>query len=175
LSASEYAVLGLLDSGGGQSGYDLLKQVNRAVGYMWAPAKSRLYTVLGRLDAAGLAASQAAKGRGPTREVYSITAAGRAALHAWVSDTTLELSPPRDPFLLKLFFARRAAPAAATELVAAYREHVAKLLEEWEQQERGEPEATPVDLIALRFALLRGRATLAWCDETLKILEEVSS
>jgi PadR family transcriptional regulator, regulatory protein AphA len=174
-SATEYAVLGLLDSGGGQSGYDLLKRVDRAVGYMWAPAKSGLYAVLGRLEAAGLATSQTAKGRGPTKEVYWITAAGRAALRAWLSDSTLELSPPRDPFLLKLFFARRAAPAAATELVAAYREHVVQLLDEWEQQERDEPEATPVDVIALRFALLRGRATLAWCDETLEILEEEAS
>jgi PadR family transcriptional regulator AphA len=167
-------VLGLLDSGGPQSGYDLLKRIDSAVGYMWAPAKSGLYTVLGRLEAAGLAVSETVKERGPTKEVYSLTAAGRAELRAWLSDSTLELAAPRDPFLLKLFFARRAAPAAARELVGAYREHVAQLLEEWEQQERDEPWATPLDLMALRFALLRGRATLAWCDEALEILEQAS-
>jgi hypothetical protein len=47
--------------------------------------------------------------------VYSITLAGRAALRAWLTDSTLELTAPRDPFLLKLFFARRAGPAAAVE------------------------------------------------------------
>src|SRR5438445_135354 len=123
LSATEYAVLGLLDSGGAQSGYDLLKRIDRAVGYMWAPAKSGLYTVLGRLQAAGLAEPETVKERGPTKEVYSLTGAGRAALRAWLADSTLELATPRDPFLLKLFFARRAAPATARALVTAYRKH----------------------------------------------------
>jgi PadR family transcriptional regulator AphA len=163
-------VLGLLDSGDGQSGYDLLKRVERGIGYMWAPAKSGLYTVLGRLEAAGLASSTTAKERGPTKAVYSITAAGRTALHGWLSDPTLELSPPRDPFLLKLFFARRVAPKAAAELVTAYRAHVARLLGEWERQEQANHDAPAIDLIPLRFALARARATLAWCDETLEIL-----
>lgn len=167
-------MLGLLDSGGGQSGYDMLKRVERGVGYMWAPAKSGLYTVLGRLEAAGLVSSTTVKARGPTKEVYSITAAGRTELHAWLSDPNLQLTPPRDPFLLKLFFARRAAPAAAAELVAAYREHVLRLLEEWERLEQAEPDASPIELIPLRFALARARATLAWCDQTLEILEEAS-
>src|SRR5919201_4574066 len=114
---------------------------------MWAPEKSRLYAVLGRLEAAGLATSTTAKERGPTKSMYSITPAGRAALHAWVSDPTLELPPPRDPFLLKLFFARRVAPDAAAELVAAYRDHLAGLLEEWELQERAEADADPIELI----------------------------
>ncbi len=112
LSVTEYSVLGLLDLGGGQSGYDLLKRVERNVGYMWAPAKTGLYTVLGRLEAAGLASSRTAKERGPTKQVYSITAAGRAALRAWLTDSTLEITPPRDPFLVKLFFAKMAAPAS---------------------------------------------------------------
>jgi PadR family transcriptional regulator AphA len=175
LSATEYAALGLLDDGGAQSGYDLLKRIERSIGYMWAPAKSGLYTVLGRLEADGLVSSTTAKERGPTKAVYSITAAGRAELHAWLSDPTVQLAPPRDPFLLKLFFARRAEPAAAAELVAAYREEVARLLEEWEALERAEPDATAIDLIPLRFALGRARATLAWCDESLAALEEASS
>ena len=165
-------MLGLLDTGGAQSGYDLLKRVERGVGYLWAPAKSGLYTVLGRLSDAGLATSVTAKERGPTKAVYSITPAGVAALHAWVTDAKLELASPRDPFLLKLFFARRIAPAAAAELVASYRAHVATLLAEWEELDGGGADAAPIDLIPLRFALARARATLEWCDETLNVLSE---
>jgi DNA-binding PadR family transcriptional regulator len=172
---TEYSVLGLLDSDGGQSGYDLLKRIERTVGYMWAPAKTGLYAVLGRLEAAGLVSARTVKERGPTKTLYSITAAGRAALRAWLSDSTLELTPPRDQFLLKLFFARTAAPLAAAELVIAYREHLSRLLEEWELQERAEPDADLIELILLRFALVRARATLAWCDETLEILRTASS
>ncbi len=89
----------------------------------------------------------------------------------------LEITPPRDPFLVKLFFAKRAAPAAAVELVVAYREHIARLLEEWELQERerAKENADAIELIVLRFALVRARATLAWCDETLEVLREASS
>src|SRR5215208_4222446 len=172
LSATEYAVLGLLDTGGAQSGYDLLRRVERGVGYLWAPAKSGLYTVLGLLSDAGFATSVTAKERGPTKAVYSITPAGVAALHAWVTDAKLELASPRDPFLLKLFFARRIAPAAAAELVASYRAHVATLLAESEDLDRRGADAAPIDLIPLRFALARARATLEWCDETLNVLSE---
>lgn len=168
-------MLGLLGSAGKQSGYDLLKRVERSVGYMWSPAKSGLYAVLGRLEAAGLASSTTAKERGPTKAVYSITPAGRAALHSWLSDSTLELSPPRDLFLLKLFFARRAAPGAAAELVARYRAHVSNLVEEWEKLSEAMADASAVELIPLRFALVRGHATLAWCDETLQALERERS
>src|SRR5215203_547849 len=177
LSATEYAVLGLLDTGGAQSGYDLLKRVERGVGYLWAPAKSGLYTVLGRLSDAGLATSVTAKERGPTKAVYSITPAGVAALHAWVTDAKLELASPRDPFLLKLFFGAASAPrrsrsSHSASSVASYRAHVATLLAEWEDLDRRGADAAPIDLIPLRFALARARATLEWCDETLNVLSE---
>jgi DNA-binding PadR family transcriptional regulator len=173
LSTTEYAVLGLLGARDDQSGYDLLKRLDRAVGYMWAPAKSGLYAVLGRLEEDGLATVRRVRERGPSKELYRLTGAGRDALAAWVSDPTLELRPPRDPFLLKLHFARRASPAAAASLVRAYRARVAALLAEWEEQER-EGADEPVDLITLRFALARARATLGWCDETLETLEAAS-
>jgi len=171
LSATEYAVLGLLATDADQSGYDLMKRVERSVGYMWAPAKSGLYTVLARLEEAGLASAREAKERGPSKTVYRITPTGRDALEAWVSDPTLELRPPRDPFLLKLHFARRVAPQAAVAQVEAYRDHVDRLLAEWEAQERAaEGVAEPVDLITLRYALARARTTLAWCDQTIETL-----
>ena len=63
------------------------------------------------------------------------------------------------------------APTAAAELVASYRKHVASLLTEWEELDRKGADAAPIDLIPLRFALARARATLEWCDETLEILQ----
>lgn len=131
-------------------GLRLLKRVERAVGYMWAPAKTGRYSVLSRLEAAALAQSTTAKDRGPTRTLYSITAAGRAELRAWLMDPALELTPPREACLLKLFFARRAAPAAAVELVVVYRAHLVRLLDERELQERAEPDADRVDSAAVR-------------------------
>ncbi|MBA3427820.1 MAG: PadR family transcriptional regulator [Actinobacteria bacterium] len=171
LSNTEYAVLGLLANREEQSGYDLLRTIERSIGYMWAPAKSGLYNVLGRLETAGLVAGREVKERGPSKALYRLTGSGRAALEAWASDPALELRQARDPFLLKLFFSRYAAPGAAIAQVEAYRQHVERLLGEWEAQEReavGEGDA--VDLIALRYALIRARSTLVWCDETLETL-----
>ena len=167
-------MLGLLADRGGQSGYDLLKRIERGVGYMWAPAKTGLYAVLRRLEERGLVSASPAKERGPTKAVYRVSPEGRAALHDWLSDPALEPRTPRDPFLLKLFFARRSAPEAAVAQVEAYRREVARLLGEWEAQEREEESSDPVELIALRFALVRGRATLGWCDETIEVLREAT-
>ena len=45
---SESAVLGLL-ADGERSGYDLLKAIERSVGFFWTPAKSQLYALLPKL------------------------------------------------------------------------------------------------------------------------------
>ena len=59
LTATEAALLGLLRKGP-MSGYDLRKDVERSVGYFWAPAKTQIYATLPRLVEAG---RDAAKGR----------------------------------------------------------------------------------------------------------------
>ena len=170
---TEYAALGLLDEVEERSGYDLLKRAERGVGYMWAPAKSGLYTVLRRLERAGLVEGRSAQDRGPGKRLFRRTRAGSEALRAWAADPGLDLAPPREPFLLKLHFSRRLAPEAAVEQVQRYRAHVAALLAEWERLE-GEP-ADELGRITLRYALVRARAALAWCDETLETLRRSPS
>ena len=84
LTTTEAAVLALLALEGRASAYDLLKRVGRAIAYVWAPAKTQLYTVLPRLARDGLAEATAARdGARPEKQVYGITAAGRDALAAW--------------------------------------------------------------------------------------------
>ncbi len=86
LTTTEAAVLALLAIEGGRSGYDLHKLVARSIGHVWAPAKSRLYAVLPRLAADGLATSRNVRQSDrPDKLVYSITAAGREAVDAWLA------------------------------------------------------------------------------------------
>ncbi len=76
LTTTEAAVLALLAIEGERSGYDLHKLVSRSVGHVWAPAKSRLYAVLPRLAADGLAKSRSVRQSDrPDKQVYRITAA----------------------------------------------------------------------------------------------------
>src|SRR3954467_5482425 len=101
LTTTEGAVLALLAIEGERSGYDLQRLVAKAIGHIWSPARSGLYPPLPRLVSAGLARSRAARGeRGPDKHVYSITAAGRAALDGWLE--TVEPGA-RETFFLKLF------------------------------------------------------------------------
>ena len=80
-------MLSLLAIEGECSGYDLLRQARKSVANIWAPAKTQLYAVLPRLVAAGLATQRAVvQERRPDKQLYRVTAAGRAALQRWLDD-----------------------------------------------------------------------------------------
>jgi PadR family transcriptional regulator, regulatory protein AphA len=101
LTTTEAAVLSLLAISGERSGYDLLKQLSRAIGYVWSPAKSQLYAVLSRLERDRLAESRAvAQTSRPDKQLFRITDEGRAAVDEWLA-TPEPGSVER--FYLKLF------------------------------------------------------------------------
>jgi DNA-binding PadR family transcriptional regulator len=101
LTTTEGAVLALLAIEGERSGYDLQKLVAKAIAHVWSPARSGLYAALPRLVRAGLASGRAAAGlRGPERQLYSVTEAGRAALADWLRTVD---PGARETFFLKLF------------------------------------------------------------------------
>jgi DNA-binding PadR family transcriptional regulator len=118
LTTTEGAVLALLAIEGDQSGYDLLKLVERAVGHVWSPAKSGLYAVLPRLVGGGLAASRRLpQPSRPDKRLYRITASGRAALAAWLK----HVEPgARETFFLKLFVGGLTTPEVLLEHVAQF-------------------------------------------------------
>jgi PadR family transcriptional regulator, regulatory protein AphA len=101
LTTTEAALLALLAIEGERSGYDLLKLVGKAIGYVWAPARSQLYTVLPRLARAGLAeVRHVRQEQRPDKQLYRISDEGRSALTAW--HETLEPGAV-ESFLLRLF------------------------------------------------------------------------
>jgi PadR family transcriptional regulator, regulatory protein AphA len=128
LTTTEAAVLALLALSGEQSGYDLLKQLGTGIGHVWAPAKSRLYTLLPRLVADGLAQSRAvAQSARPDKELYSLTPAGRACLDDW-----LQTVVPGDErgFHLKLFVGGLTTHEVLRRHVEQYRADALARLEE---------------------------------------------
>ena len=85
LTTTSYAVLSLLALQPWTT-YQLARQMERSLGFIWPRAISRLYEEPKKLVAAGLAASRAeATGRRPST-VYTITADGRDALAAWLAE-----------------------------------------------------------------------------------------
>jgi DNA-binding PadR family transcriptional regulator len=174
LTTTEYAILGLLASGA-SSGYDLARAADRSISYMWAPSRSQIYKVLPRLVAWGLATSREIEQRGrPDKAVYRVTTAGRSALRAWLEDDTEDPERGGDLFLLKLFLAGAAPPAAALRQLAAYRGRLERRLQAFEQMARELPDDEPVyGRVALAHGLAQVRATLAWTEEARPQLERV--
>ena len=101
LTLTEAAVLALLQIEGERSGYDLLKLAEQAIGHVWAPAKSQLYTTLKRLVDAGFARSRrVAQTSRPDKQLFRLTKSGEGALADWLT----EVEPgARDAFYLRVF------------------------------------------------------------------------
>jgi DNA-binding PadR family transcriptional regulator len=104
LTTTSYAILGLLDIQP-WSAYELTRQAQRSLRYVWPKSESHLYAEPKRLVRLGYArVTESPAGPVRTRQVYRITAAGRRALERWLES---EPEPPQLEFeaALRLFYA----------------------------------------------------------------------
>jgi PadR family transcriptional regulator, regulatory protein AphA len=85
LTSTSYAVLALLALQPWTT-YQLARQMERSLGWIWPRAISRLYEEPKKLVAAGLAASRPGATGRRRSTVYTITPAGREALAAWLAE-----------------------------------------------------------------------------------------
>ena len=134
LTTTEAAVLALLAIEGENSPYDLLKYVGKAIGYVWAPAKTHLYSLLPRLVSDGLATRRKVTQRDrPDKQLYRITKQGREALDAW-----LETVEPQalDPFYLRIFVGGLMPRARVADHVREFKRVTQERLEEYRRIEQ---------------------------------------
>jgi DNA-binding PadR family transcriptional regulator len=117
LSPVSYLILGLV-SRGATTPYALKQEVAKSVGYFWPFPHSQFYSEPARLVALGLL-DEVRENEGRRRRQFTITAAGRAALAAWVREPTGEQPQIRDTGLLKLFFAERLSREEVVALARA--------------------------------------------------------
>lgn len=173
LSTTELSVLGLLSSGE-RSGYDLQKQAERGVGYVWTAAKSHIYSVLPRLVAGGYATVRhVEQGRRPDKHVYRITKHGREAFRAWLEEPVDDRPGSRSTFLLKVFFGSEMSREALIAHIAGKRDDAARELAEYREiEERIRHEKSSYfGYITLRWGIAQAEAWIDWADE---ILEELA-
>jgi PadR family transcriptional regulator, regulatory protein AphA len=167
LTTTEAAVLSLLTMSGERSGYDLLKQLSRAIGYVWSPAKSQLYAVLSRLERDGLAVSRTlAQSSRPDKQLFRITDEGRAAVDAWL-ETTEPGSVER--FYLKLFVGGLTTPDVLARHVEQFRSETVEQLADLRRVE-GTNLRTGNDrfhYFVLRLGIERAEQSIAWADWVL--------
>jgi DNA-binding PadR family transcriptional regulator len=110
-SRTDFVILGLLTVGSSASGYDIRKAVESSIGYFWSESYGQIYPTLKRLAKKGLIQPSAATPNS-RRQQYSITPAGRESLQQWLAQPFYN-EPPRNEFLLKLFFGGEAPIAVS--------------------------------------------------------------
>ena len=85
LTGTSYAVLGLIHVTGPCTSYDLKQRIETTVENFWPVPHTTFYVEPARLAEAGLLSVEQ-EDDGRRRTLSSLTAAGRAALEAWVAE-----------------------------------------------------------------------------------------
>lgn len=134
LTATGYAVLGLLSFGRELTGYELKQWADDSLRFFYtAPAMSQIYTELDRLRATGLVQDRAVQDGNRTIRTYRITPSGEAALRAWAEETEPESPVLKHHLALRLFLGHLTGPERLLEQTAAHRVWVERRLAELEQ------------------------------------------
>jgi len=165
LTATEAALLGLLRKGP-MSGYDLRKDVERSIGYFWAPAKTQIYSTLPRLVEAGFATQQrVVQAVRPDKTIYELTDTGREALREWVETAPLDAGQGRNLILLKLYLGEEADVDSLQRQLSERAEEAERLQAELQELEAAGSGGSPFEAITRRWGLLYAEALLRWTEE----------
>jgi PadR family transcriptional regulator AphA len=176
---AEHALLGLIVLGGGEAyGYDLARHFDaeQPLGAVLRLEQAMLYQHLKKLERREwLSGSLRQQGSRPPRQMYHVTAAGRAELRRWLEAPVARTREIRLEFLVKLFIARQLDPGLARRLVAEQlaisRQHVASLAAAIAQPVAPDgataAESQDVDFqrLVLDLRLAQTQAAVAWLEQ----------
>jgi DNA-binding PadR family transcriptional regulator len=176
---TDYVILGILAIHPHQSGYEIRKTVQQSVGFFWGESFGQIYPALKRLVANGLIVpSRSASAAKARRQEYSITPAGQLRLQEWLAVPFRE-DPPRDEFLLKLFFANDAGPGVALEQVRKFQEKNRQVLATLEELRKLSAEHSshypgfPYWMLTLDYGVRHLRMTLEWSENAIAALKRL--
>jgi PadR family transcriptional regulator AphA len=174
----EAAIMGFLAEEP-RSGYDLKTRCfDEQSGSFWTADQAQIYRTLERLQSARMVACTRRRQLGkPDRKIYRLTSDGEKALHLWLGSPT-PLPPPRDAFLMQVFFS---APLADNEIVAslarqrgAHQSRLDELRRELNSLARRGSMSVRTRLLreaACDGAIARERASIDWLDDAIEAIE----
>jgi DNA-binding PadR family transcriptional regulator len=167
-----YAILTLL-ADSPRTGYDLSKDFDASLTYVWPAGQNQIYPELRRLVDDGLiTGEEVPPSHGRSKRVYQLTPAGRDALAAWIV-TTSHATAPRDDFQLRVINFGRMPRERALELIEHQKEILTRRLANFEDiaaalDTLSDAGATPDVQLGWRLAIEAGlrthRAYIEWCD-----------
>ncbi|MGA3048383.1 MAG: PadR family transcriptional regulator [Terracidiphilus sp.] len=171
-----YVILGILAIHPHQSGYEIRKTIQQSVGFFWGESFGQIYPTLKRLLAEKLIVpSNSGAAARANRKEYSITPAGHECLQQWLAAPYRD-DPPRNEFLLKIFFARDAGPGVALAHVRRFRENHQRILTTLEQLEplarahNSQNPGFPYWMLTLSLGVAQLRAAVEWSESALAML-----
>jgi DNA-binding PadR family transcriptional regulator len=175
---TSYVILGILAIHPNQSGYEIRQTIQQTVGFFWNESYGQLYPTLKHLASEGLIEScKSTSSPRSTRQEYSLTPAGHATLQQWLA-LPFRDDPPRNEFLLKLFFARDAAPGVSIAHLRKFQESNRSLLAALSNLEtlaraRNSGHANPgfpFWMLTLSYGLSQIRSALDWSESAVALL-----
>ena len=121
LPTTAYALLGLLTFGDELTGYELKRRADNTLRFYWvAPAMSQIYSELTRMTNRGLVEPTTSAGEGRRTTTYRITAAGQAALAAWMAEGRVGFPVLKHTVLLRLLIGHVGEPERIRAMLEEY-------------------------------------------------------
>ena len=189
-----YALLALLTSQP-LTGYDVFKQFEQSVGYVWHAPDSQIYPELRRMEKDGLLRGvEEAWGKKGKKKRYHITPEGVGAFRAWIN-TTLDYTRERDPIHLKAAYLEWAEPDAARAQMQAHIAYHSSRAQQWQEmiaalEDRSNPilatrlEAAPeadrakiagYKIFTYEGMIERANAEIQWARRGLELIDKLES
>jgi DNA-binding PadR family transcriptional regulator len=176
-----HALLGLI-SYQPTTGYELRTTFSESVQFFWNATLPQIYRTLNQMESRGWLTVKIEPQEGkPSRKVYSITKEGMKELKRWLVSKP-EITPERNPLLLKVFFGRMANTEALQKIISGYQQCHAELLEEYETvtvnviQHYAEACSSPGDAafwgLTLDFGRRYSGMVVEWCNHVLKTINQ---
>lgn len=123
LSATGWALLGMLSYEQELSGYDIRKWIDWSMRFFYgSPAYSQIYSELKKLEKLGLLTSRVENNGTRSRRLYKITQTGLDAATQWARDAPLEPPSLKHPAILRITLGHLSDPAALKDML---QEHIA--------------------------------------------------
>ena len=176
-SRTDFVILGLLTVQSNLSGYDIRKAVESSIGYFWSESYGQIYPTLKRLAKKGLIQPTASSPKS-RRLQYSIAPAGRETLQQWLAQPFYN-EPPRNEFLLKLFFGAEAPISVSADHIRDLNQKNRQMLAtalEIEAMAQSQPPQSPHQpywMLTLTLGIALTRAALEWGESALAKLEAI--
>jgi DNA-binding PadR family transcriptional regulator len=176
-SKTAYVILGMLALGK-KTGYEIKSLVDVSTRFFWAASYGQIYPELKRLEEAGLIRGEDDSSDGRRRRAYELTAAGRKALHEWLTSDQPLVRELRHEGMLKLFFSDVLEPEEQLEQIRRIRadhEEVRDRLREIEPDARETDEAKGLrfTLLTLDWGISYQDAIIDWCKRAERELAAV--